>query len=106
MNDHRSSTPPVSSATNLPPLPSELNDYIGRILFLSNVAYRATREEILDFLRPFAPIPETLKIRCDVNGKPTGFGVVACETISDASRAVSELNHQTFMLRKIFLQQR
>jgi RNA recognition motif-containing protein len=105
-NDRRSSTPPVASATNLPPLPSELNDYIGRILFLSNVAYRATREEILDFLRPYSPIPDTLKIRCDVNGKPTGFGVVACETKIDASRAIAELNNQTFMSRKIFLQQR
>jgi len=60
-NDRRSSTPPVASATNLPPLPSELNDYIGRILVLSNVAYRATREEILDFLRPYSPIPIHLK---------------------------------------------
>jgi RNA recognition motif-containing protein len=106
LNDRRSSTPPVASATSLPPLPSELNDYIGRILVLSNVAYRATREEILDFLRPYAPIPDTLKIRCDVNGKPTGFGVVACETINDASRAIVELNNQIFMSRKIFLQQR
>lgn len=96
----------MSSATNLPPLPSELNEYIGRILVLSNVAYRATREEILDLLRPYSPIPDTLKIRCDVNGKPTGFGVVACETKSDATRAVTELNSQTFMSRKIFLQQR
>lgn len=95
-----------SSPTNLPPLPSELNEYIGRILFLSNVPYRATREEILEFLRAYSPIPETLKIRCDVNGKPTGFGVVACETKSDASRAVSELDNQTFMHRNIHLQQR
>ena len=104
--DRRSSTPPVASATNLPPLPAELNDYLGRILVLSNVTYRATREEILEFLRPYAPIPETLKIRCDVNGKPTGFGVVACETNADATRAAAELNNQIFMLRKIFLQQR
>ena len=106
LGDRRSSTPPVASATNLPPLPSELNEYVGRILVLSNVAYRATREEILDFLRPYSPIPETLKIRCDVNGKPTGFGVVACETSSDASRAAVELNNQIFMQRKIYLQQR
>jgi RNA recognition motif-containing protein len=105
-NDRRSSTPPVSLSSHLPPLPQELNEYIGRILFLSNVAYRATREEILEFLRPYAPIPDTLKIRCDANGKPTGFGVVACETTADASRAVTELNNQMFMLRKIFLQQR
>lgn len=96
----------MASATNLPPLPSELNDYIGRILLLSNVPYRATREEILEFLRPFSPVPDTLKIRCDVNGKPTGFGVVACETTKDASRAVAELTNQIFMSRKIFLQQR
>ncbi|CAM4854671.1 unnamed protein product [Rotaria socialis] len=106
-NDRRSSTPPIAApSTNLPPLPTELNDYIGRILLLSNVPYRATREEILDFLRPYLPVPDTLKIRCDVNGKPTGFGVVACETTNEASRAVTELNNQMFMSRKIFLQQR
>lgn len=105
-NDRRSSTPPVASATSLPPLPSELNDYVGRILLLSNVPYRATREEILEFLRSYSPVPDTLKIRCDVNGKPTGFGVVACETPKDASRAVAELNNQMFMSRKIYLQQR
>ena len=105
-NDRRSSTPPVASATNIPPLPSELNEYVGRILFLSNVAYRATREEILDFLRPYSPIPDTLKIRCDVSGKPTGLGVVACETKAEATRAVAELNNQIFMSRKIFLHQR
>ncbi|CAF3197749.1 unnamed protein product [Rotaria sp. Silwood2] len=106
LNDRRSSTPPTAPTTNLPPLPSELNDYVGRILLLSNVPYRATREEILDFLRPYSPVPDTLKIRCDVNGKPTGFGVVACETIKDATQAVVELNNQMFMSRKIFLQQR
>ena len=105
-NDRRSSTPPSSTLNNLPALPPELNEYIGRILFLSNVAYRATREEILEFLRPYAPIPDTLKIRCDANGKPTGLGVVACETVSDASRAVAELNNQSFMSRKISIQQR
>lgn len=104
--DRRSSTPPNLSMTQIPALPNELNDYIGRILFLSNVPYRATREEILDFLRPYAPVPDTLKIRCDVNGKPTGFGVVACETAKDAAQAVAELNNQIFMARKITLQQR
>ncbi|CAF0940033.1 unnamed protein product [Adineta ricciae] len=106
LNDRRSSTPPVASATNLPPLPSELNEYVGRILVLSNVAYRATREAILDFLQPYSPIPETLKIRCDGSGKPTGFGVVACGTSDDANRAVRELNNEEFMSRKIYLQQR
>lgn len=57
LNDRRSSTPPVASATNLPPLPSELNENVGRILVLSNVAYRATRDAILDFLQPYSPIP-------------------------------------------------
>ncbi|CAF5096008.1 unnamed protein product, partial [Rotaria sp. Silwood1] len=35
LNDRRSSTPPITPTTNLPPLPSELNDYVGRILLLS-----------------------------------------------------------------------
>lgn len=100
--NERSSSP----SNNIPQLPRELDEYVGRILFLSNVAYRATREEILDFLRAYSPIPETLKIRCDVNGKPTGYGVVACETKNDATRAVSELDNQKFMNRNIHLQQK
>lgn len=100
--DHRSSTP----TNRLPQLPAEFDEYLGRILFLSNVAYRATREEILDFLRPYAPIVDTLKIRCDANSKPTGMAVVACETTGDATRALAELNNQKLMDRKIFLQLR
>ena len=100
--DHRSSTPP----NRLPQLPPEFDEYAGRILFLSNVAYRATREEILDFLRSYAPIADTLKIRCDVNKKPTGMAMVACETVSDATRALAELNNQPLMNRRIFLQLR
>lgn len=92
-----------TSPNRLPQLPPEFDAYLGRILFLSNVAYRATRDEILEFLRPYAPIADTLKIRCDANNKPTGVAVVACETTADATRAMAELSNQNLMGRRIFL---
>lgn len=105
-DDHDDSKISSTSSNSLPPLPAELKEYAGRILFLSNVAYRATRDEILDFLRDYSPIEETLKIRCDGNGKPMGYAVIACQTEADASRALKDLNNQTFINRKLVLQLR
>ncbi|CAF0799249.1 unnamed protein product [Didymodactylos carnosus] len=103
---HNNTSSDPNNLSNLPPLPEHMEVYRGRILYLSNVAYRATREEILDLLKPFNPIEETLKIRCDSSGKPTGFAVVACAEPHDAQNAVSNLNNQTFIFRKIYLAQK
>ncbi|CAF0948168.1 unnamed protein product [Adineta ricciae] len=82
-------------------LPPGYDQYRGQVLLMSNVHFRATREEILQFLRSFHPIEETLKIHRDSQGRPTGHAVVALTNPDDVPQALKELNNALFLLRKI-----
>jgi hypothetical protein len=85
------------SLIDLPPLPPELQKYRSSLVLLSNVSFDASREDILDLLKDFSPIEQTLKIRHDEMGQPTGDAIVACTTSEDALRACTELNSGWFM---------
>ena len=82
-------------------LPPGYDQYRGQVLLMSNVHFRATREEILQFLRSFHPIEDTLKIHRDSSGRPTGHAVVALNNVDDVPQALKELNNSFFLLRKI-----
>ena len=82
-------------------LPPGYDKYRGQVLLMSNVHFRATREEILQFLSAFHPIEDTLKIHRDSSGRPTGHAVVALTNAEDVNKAVKELNNSFFLLRKI-----
>jgi len=82
-------------------LPPGYDQYRGQVLLMSNVHFRATREEILHFLRAFHPIEDTLKIHRDSSGRPTGHAVVALTSTDDVIQAMKELNNSLFLLRKI-----
>jgi hypothetical protein len=82
-------------------LPPGYDQYRGQVLLMSNVHFRATREEILQFLRTFHPIEDTLKIHRDSSGRPTGHAVVALTNSEDVSLALKDLNNAFFLLRKI-----
>lgn len=100
----RASPEPGSPAPNiveLPPLPPELERHKKSIVLLSNVSFEATREDILELFRPYAPIEQTLKIRHDDSGQPTGDAIVACKNAEEAVRACARLNGANFMGRNI-----
>ena len=82
-------------------LPPGYDQYRGQVLLMSNVHFRATREEILQFLRSYHPIDDTLKIHRDGSGRPTGHAVVALTNAEDVPQALKELNNAFFLLRKI-----
>ncbi|CAF0764338.1 unnamed protein product [Didymodactylos carnosus] len=88
-------------AKQLTQLPPGYDQYRGQVLLMSNVHFRATREEILQFLRAYRPIEDTLKIHRDSSGKPTGHAVVALTNRDDVQQALKELNNSYFLLRKI-----
>ncbi|CAF0737030.1 unnamed protein product [Brachionus calyciflorus] len=92
-----SPTPPI----DLPPLPTELQKYKNSIVLLSNVSYEATREDILELFKYYSPIEQTLKIRHDDRGQPTGDAIVACRSHDEASKACRSLNGVDFMGRNI-----
>ncbi|CAF0995740.1 unnamed protein product [Adineta steineri] len=82
-------------------LPPGYDQYRGQVLLMSNVHFRATREEILHFLHSFHPIEDTLKIHRDSSGRPTGHAVVALTNADDVPQALKELHNSLFLLRKI-----
>ncbi len=101
-NGDCSSQPPAPPALvvvqiDLPPLPPELQKYSTRMCLLSNVNKEATREDILELFREYGPIDETLKIRHDDLGQPTGDAIVACVTQASSRAAVRALNGHRFM---------
>lgn len=81
----------------LPPLPAEFTRYRNRLILLSNIAYDASREDILGLVAGFYPLEQTLKIRHDDQGKPAGDAVIAFQTPDDANQAVSDLDGSYFM---------
>ncbi len=92
---------PSLNQKQLTQLPPGYDQYRGQVLLMSNVHFRATREEILHFLRAFHPIEDTLKIHRDSSGRPTGHAVVALTSTDDVIQAMKELNNSLFLLRKI-----
>ena len=82
-------------------LPPGYDQYRGQVLLMSNVHFRATRDEILQFLHSYHPIEDTLKIHRDSSGRPTGHAVVALTNPEDVPKALKELNNAFFLLRKI-----
>lgn len=85
---------------DLPPLPPDLQQYNSLVL-LSNVNYNATREDILEVIKNFNPIADTLKIRHTDYGKPTGDAIVAFKTLDDAMNATNQMNGSNFMGRTL-----
>ena len=81
----------------LPPLPVELQKYRNRLVLFSNISYEASREDILELVRHFSPIEQTLKIRHDDMGQPAGDAVVALQSSEDANQACRMLNGMEFM---------
>lgn len=86
---------------DLPPLPLELQKYKNSIVLLSNVSYEATREDILELFKYYSPIEQTLKIRHDDRGQPTGDAIVACKSHEEATKACRFLNGVDFMGQNI-----
>jgi RNA recognition motif-containing protein len=81
-------------------LPPDLEAYKSLVL-LSNLAHKATREDILDLIQSFNPIEDTLKIRHTDYGKPTGDAIVAFKTINDAHNACKMLDGSMFIGRRL-----
>ncbi len=85
----------------LPPLPPELQKYRNRLVLFSNISYEASREDILDLVKQYSPIEQTLKIRHNDQGQPTGDAVVACLSQENAVSACMNINGSEFMGRNI-----
>jgi RNA recognition motif-containing protein len=105
-NNEDYSSSPIANV--LPPLPDDLLRYKDSLVLLSNVAQDASREDILELFKIYSPLENTLKIRHDDQGIPTGDAIIACNTREQAEGACQNLNGITFMgsqIRSIAYQQ-
>lgn len=100
-NNYNEDSRSPGSAAALPPLPEEFARYRNKLILISNIAYEASRDDILGLVAKFSPIESTLKIRHDDQGRPAGDAVVAFQSTDDADRAAEELDGFSFMGDKV-----
>ncbi|XP_074645313.1 uncharacterized protein LOC141901763 [Tubulanus polymorphus] len=87
---------------SIPPRPGRPACVIG----ITNIHFRSTPAEVIEFFRGFRPITESLRLRRNPEtGKPTGEGTIAFHSPPDAIRAVCELNGNTLAGRPVSLYQ-
>jgi RNA recognition motif-containing protein len=72
-------------------------------LFVCNIAFEATDEDVRNLFSEIGPLKACRLVKTD--GKSRGFGFVEFADALDASRAVDDLNAQTFMGRKLVVQE-
>ena len=94
--------PPLPSTLfmNRPPLP--INSPVATVK-MSNLAFRVTREDIMEFFARYDPLPDSIKLMYNNQGKPTGDGIVSFPNFEAAKAAVEKLNFRRFLARKIRL---
>ncbi len=70
-------------------------------LFVGNIEWSATDEELKDFFSQYGAIEEAVIINDKFSGRSRGFGFVTFEKDEEAEKAISELNGQDFKGRNI-----
>ena len=95
--------PPITSNLFLNPPPLPLPP--GRItaLKMSNLSFKITREDIVEFFAGFDLLPDSIRLMYNNNGKPTGDGILAFSTFEGATSALENLNGKQFLGRKLKL---
>lgn len=73
----------------------------GCVVGVQNMHFSTTLEDILDFFRGFHPIADSVKMRYNQAGVPTGDAMVAFHNREDASRAARQLNKGKMQNRTI-----
>eukprot|EP01127_Copromyxa_protea_P023835 TRINITY_DN9129_c0_g1_i1.p1 TRINITY_DN9129_c0_g1~~TRINITY_DN9129_c0_g1_i1.p1 ORF type:complete len:852 (+),score=218.42 TRINITY_DN9129_c0_g1_i1:24-2579(+) len=73
-------------------------------LFVVNLAFRATEEDIAEFFGQHAPVKEVRIVRDRATGRSRGFCYVDCYSNEDVQKLVNALNGQKFMNLKLQVQ--
>ena len=94
--------PPMTRGQQQP----SIVDKVGRpgcVVGVQNLHFNTTLEDILDFFRGFHPIAESVKMRYNQDGRPTGDAMVPFHNREDADLAVRELNRRRLHQRPLSL---
>jgi RNA recognition motif-containing protein len=74
-------------------------------LYIGNLSYSTTEEEIVELLSPFGTADSVQLIKDRHTGQSKGFGFVEMNDNSEADAAIKGLNDSNFKGRKIKLNQ-
>lgn len=100
------SIPPPPLGSNLflnhpPPLPFPPNRVFA--LKMSNLSFKVTREDIVEFFAGFDLLPDSIRLMYNNSGKLTGDGILAFASFEGATAALNRLNGNQFLGRKLKL---
>ncbi len=74
---------------------------MGQNLYVGNLAYRVTEEDLRDLFGKIGEVESVNIIMDRETGRPRGFGFVKMAKAEDAARAVDELNSRPFQGRAL-----
>lgn len=70
-------------------------------LFVGNLLYEITSEELGQLFSQFGPIEEAVVITDRISGKSKGYGFIRFNNEADAEKAVEELNGKEYKGRAL-----
>lgn len=74
---------------------------MSKKLFIGNIEWSATDEELKDFFSQYGAVEEAVIINDKFSGRSRGFGFVTFENEADADKAIQEANGKDFKGRNI-----
>ncbi len=70
-------------------------------LFIGNLSYDVTKEELENLFSPFGKIVSTYVISDRATGRSKGFGFIEFEANNDAQNAIKEMHEKEIKGRKL-----
>jgi cold-inducible RNA-binding protein len=74
---------------------------MGTKIYVGNIAFNVSEEEIRNLFAPFGAIESVKLISDPATGRQRGFGFVEMASAPDAAKAIAELNGKSFMERAL-----
>lgn len=78
---------------------------MGAKLFVGNLSYQATEEELRELFQQAGTVQAVRIVTDQLTGRPRGFGFVEMATAEDAQRAIDQLNGRLFRNRNLIVDQ-
>ena len=73
----------------------------GHLIYVSNLKYQATEQELLDFFKENQFDPVRARLLYDNEGNSKGYGFIELQSDGEAQEAIKKLNNESFQGRKI-----
>eukprot|EP00794_Sanderia_malayensis_P018907 gene18907-20810_t len=75
----------------------------AKVVGIRNLPFSITPEEVINFFRGYAVIPDSVRIHYSEDGRSSGDAIITFRTTRDAEKAVADLNRKSIGKRKVEL---